>query len=250
LIWEVRLVKYVDIMRLLLKTIVQKEVFEMFPDYIRGVVIARNINNIGENPDLVQLLREIEQKSAQDISLGDVKNHPRIFGWRQAYSKFGINPNKYYCSIESLCRRVRKGSQLPYINTAVALFNYFSLKYIVPSGGDDLGNVKGDLALKVAKGNEIFTPFNSESIEYPSPGEVIYVDGPTVMCRCWNWRQGNQTKLTPETRDIAINVDCLPPFSKDDASMMIQDLEQKVKLFCGGEIKSALLSANKSEYDL
>jgi DNA/RNA-binding domain of Phe-tRNA-synthetase-like protein len=233
-----------------LKTIVQKEIFEMFPDYIRGVVIARNINNVGENPNLIKLLREQEQASAQDASLQDVKNHPKIVRWRQAYSKFGINPNKYYCSIESLCRRARKGSQLPYINTAVALFNYFSLKYIVPSGGDDLGNIKGDLVLKVAKGNEIFTPFNSESLEYPSPGEVIYVDGATVMCRSWNWRQGNQTKLTSETRDIAINVDCLPPFSKDDAAMMIQDLAQKVKLFCGGEIKSAVLLINNSEYEI
>ena len=72
---------------------------------------------------------------------------------------------------------------MPYINTLVALFNYFSLKYVVPSGGDDLDQVKGDLRLTLAKGNERFTPFNAEEIEHPDPNEVIYVDDVSVMCR-------------------------------------------------------------------
>jgi DNA/RNA-binding domain of Phe-tRNA-synthetase-like protein len=233
-----------------MKSIVQKEVFNLFPAYIRGVVMARNINNAGENPELVKLLNEVIQKSSQNPSLQDLKNHSKISGWRAAYTKFGINPNKYPCSIESLCKRARKGDQLPYINTAVALFNYFSLKYIVPSGGDDLSNVRGNLVLRIARGDESFTPFNSEAIEHPAPGEVIYVDDSSVMCRCWNWRQGNQTKLSPETRNLAINVDCLPPFSKVEAEIMVKDLAQLVKQFCGGEVKLALLSADNNECEI
>jgi hypothetical protein len=45
-----------------MKSIVSKEVFSLFPDYIRGVVIAKNINNAGENQQLIKLLREVEQK--------------------------------------------------------------------------------------------------------------------------------------------------------------------------------------------
>jgi hypothetical protein len=36
------------------------EIFEMFPNYIRGVVISRDIDNHGEKEELSNLLREAE----------------------------------------------------------------------------------------------------------------------------------------------------------------------------------------------
>ena len=159
-----------------MKTIVYPELFIEFPGYTPGVVVAQKMNNSAENPQLIELLREAEQDATQDVLLKEIKNHPRINNWRLAYSKFGINPDKYYFSIESLCRRARRGDHLPYINTAVTLFNYFSLKHIVPSGADDLANMKSDMNLTIAKGDEPFIAFNSDVVEYPSPGEVIYRD--------------------------------------------------------------------------
>jgi DNA/RNA-binding domain of Phe-tRNA-synthetase-like protein len=233
-----------------MKSKVSPAVFDLFPAYIRGVVSARNINNSGENADLIALLREVELKATLDASLLEIKNHPKIASWRAAYSGFGTNPNKFYSSIESLCRRARRGDQLPYINTAVALFNYFSLKYVVPSGADDLTSVKGDLRLTLAEGQENFTPFNAEEVEHPDKGEVIYVDDMRVMCRRWNWRQGFQTRLLPETRNIAINVDCLPPFTAGDAENMTSELARLVGRFCGGEVRYALLTRSQNEFEV
>jgi DNA/RNA-binding domain of Phe-tRNA-synthetase-like protein len=233
-----------------MKDMVSQEVLAKFPDYIRGVVVARGVNNQGEKQKLIELLRKVEDNATRDASLQDIKNHPRIASWRQAYAAFGVNPNKFYCSIESLGRRARRGDQLPYINTLVALFNYFSLKHIVPSGGDDLDRVEGNLRLTLAKGDEPFTPFNSETIEYPAPGEVIYVDDSKVMCRCWNWRQGDQTKLTPATANVAINVDCLPPLSKDEVETITRELADLVREFCGSEVAYFLLDATRSEVEV
>ncbi len=233
-----------------MKSIVTPEVLQMFPNYIRGVVSARNVNNTGENPELVELLRKTEQAATQDASLLEIKNHPKILPWREAYTRFGSNPNKFYSSIESLCRRARRGDQLPYINTAVALFNYFSLKHTVPSGGDDLDKVKGDLRLTLAKGNEPFTPFNAEEVEHPDRGEVIYIDDAFVMCRRWNWRQGYQTRLTPETKNIAINVDCLPPFTHDKAEEITAELAELVHKFCEGEVKYSFLKVGQNEFEV
>jgi lysyl-tRNA synthetase class 2 len=233
-----------------MKDIVSHEVLTKFPNYIRGLVVARAVNNHGENQRLAQLLRKAEDNAAHDASLTDIKNHPRIASWRQAYSDFGINPNKLYSSIESLGRRARRGDQLPYINTLVALFNYFSIKHMVPSGGDDLDKVDGNLCLTLAKGNEPFTPFNSDTIEYPASGEVIYVDDSKVMCRCWNWRQGDQTKLTPDTANVAINVDCLPPLLRGEAETITKELADLVKEFCSGDVTYLLLDAKQSEVDI
>jgi DNA/RNA-binding domain of Phe-tRNA-synthetase-like protein len=233
-----------------MKDIVAKEVFAKFPSYIRGVVIARGVDNHGENKKLIEMLSEVVTKATQDESLQEIKSHPRIANWRQAYSDFGTNPNKFYCSIESLARRARRGDQLPYINTLVALFNYFSLKHMVPSGGDDLRSADGDLRLTLARGDEPFTPLNSDSVEYPPAGEVIYVDNSRVMCRRWNWRQGDHTKLLPETKDVAINVDCLPPVAKGEAGANTEELANLVKEFCGGEVKFLLLDAENNERDI
>jgi DNA/RNA-binding domain of Phe-tRNA-synthetase-like protein len=233
-----------------MKDIVSPEVLAKFTQYIRGVVIARGVDNHGEKPRLIEMLSEVVAKATQDESLQEIKSHPQIASWRQAYTDFGTNPNKFYCSIESLGRRARRGDQLPYINTLVALFNYFSLKHMVPSGGDDLDSVDGDLRLTLAKGDEPFTPLNSDAIEYPPPGEVIYVDNSKVMCRRWNWRQGDQTKLTPDTTDVAINVDCLPPVSKDKARAITGELADLVKEFCGGEVKYSLLDASQNEAEI
>jgi DNA/RNA-binding domain of Phe-tRNA-synthetase-like protein len=233
-----------------MKDIVSKEVFAKFPSYIRGVVIARGVDNHGENKKLIDMLSEVVAKATQDESLQEIKSHPRIANWRQAYTDFGTNPNKFYCSIESLGRRARRGDQLPYINTLVALFNYFSLKHMVPSGGDDLHSADGDLLLTIAKGDEPFTPLNSDVIEYPPEGEVIYVDNSKVMCRRWNWRQGDHTKLLPETKDVAINVDCLPPVAKGEAGAITEELANLVKEFCGGEVKHLLLDAENNERDI
>jgi DNA/RNA-binding domain of Phe-tRNA-synthetase-like protein len=233
-----------------MKDIVSKEVFAKFPSYIRGVVIARGVDNHGENQKLIEMLSEVVAKATQDESLQQIKTHPRIANWRQAYTDFGTNPNKFYCSIESLGRRARRGDQLPYINTLVALFNYFSLKHMVPSGGDDLHSADGDLRLTIAKGDELFTPLNSDTVEYPPAGEVIYVDNSRVMCRRWNWRQGDHTKLLPETKDVAINVDCLPPVAKGEAGAITEELAGLVKEFCGGEVKYLLLDAENNERDI
>jgi len=233
-----------------MKDIVSKEVFAKFPNYIRGVVIARGVDNHGEKSKLIEMLSEVVAKATQDESLQQIKSHPRIANWRQAYTDFGTNPNKFYCSIESLARRARRGDQLPYINTLVALFNYFSLKHMVPSGGDDLRAADGDLRLTLAKGDEPFTPLNSDEVEYPPAGEVIYVDNSRVMCRRWNWRQGDHTKLLPDTTDVAINVDCLPPVAKGEAGAITEELAGLVREFCGGEVKFLLLDTANNEADI
>ncbi len=232
-----------------MKSVLSLKLLDMFPEYIRGVVIAKSIDNHGENEKLLNLLRQ-EEKDVTNMPKENIKNHPLIAPWREAYLKFGSNPNKYNPSMESLYRRVQRGNQLPYINTAVALFNYFSLKHIVPSGADDISSVQGDLCLTLAEGDEEFIPFNSDTVEHPDPGEVIYVCNSIVMCRRWNWRQGNQTKLEPGTTDIVINVDCLPPITPDEADTLTAELADLVKEYCHGDVRYALLDKNQNEVEI
>ena len=214
-----------------------KEIFEMYPGYVRGVVVARGVTNGGEeNAEILALLREAEGTVRQRSDLEDISQHPRIASWRAAYARFGARPSKFHSSIEAMLRRVRKGDELPYINHLVALGNHISLKYLLPVGGHDVGVAESDLWLKLAQGDELFTPFGTEIVENPEPGEVVYLEGKKVLCRRWTWRQAQHTILTPQSSHVAINVDGLPPVTVQETEAICEELAGLVRKFCGGEV--------------
>jgi len=233
-----------------MKDSVAEEIFKKFPKYIRGIVVGEGVSNFKEDKRLVELLRKEELKVRQNQVLQNLSEHPRIASWRSAYLKFGVKPTKHLPSVEALIRRIKKGKSIPFISNLVALFNYISLKHIVPSGGDDVAKVEGNLYLKFANGYESFTPLGSTAIQHPIPGEVIYTDDEKVLCRAWNWRNGDQTKIMPNTSKIVINIDCLPPVSKKEAEKITVELAQLVKNFCGGQVNYYLLDKDQTEVEI
>ena len=109
-------------------------------------------------------------------------------------------------------------------------------------GGHAIDVVKQDLFLRPATGEEEFVPFGSEQIEHPKPGEIIFVEGNTVLTRRWSWRQANHTLTLPETRAIEFNVDGLPPVSESEVEDICQETMHLIERFCGGQMRYEILS--------
>ncbi|NCN39386.1 MAG: hypothetical protein GW914_03305, partial [Candidatus Aenigmarchaeota archaeon] len=122
-----------------------------------------------------------------------------------------------------------------------------SIKYVVPVGGDDIDKVDGDIELKLANGNEIFRELNSEELKNPKLGEVVYVDEKEVLCRRWNWRECDKTKMTEDTKNLALVIEGLPPVTRDEIEKIISELGEMIKKFCGGEITAKILSKDQNE---
>lgn len=235
------------------KDTISSEVFEKFPEFIRGVVVVKEIKNSEKNFKLEALLKQ-QQNAVYNKNKGlrNISSDPCINNWRQAHIKLGSNPNQYPPSIESLVKRVGQGKDIPFINTIVALFNYTSLKHMIPCGGDDLDRIKGDLLLTMADGTEEFIPLGMTKKECPIPGEVVYLDTETkkVMCRKWNWRNGDATKILATTKNIAINLDGLPPVSKSLIEEATKELSQLIKKYCGGEVVYYFLDINNPSIEI
>lgn len=230
---------------------VYPEIFEKFPDYVRGVVVATDVRNDNQSNELMDYFAFVQAKATQDLRACQLASHPKIASWQAAFADLGINPRKYPPAISSLAERVRQGHKLSYISTLVASFNLISLKYLLPCGGDDLDKVEGNLHLKAATGEERFTPFNSRIVEPPQVGEIIYVDDAgTVLCRRWCWRQGDQTKLTQNTRNVAVNLDCLPPVTRQEAEAAVAELTELIEKHCGGFFKSYWLSVHNPQAEI
>jgi len=227
------------------KVIIQDQLFEMFPDFRREIVIVHSLQNRSSYKPVRKIL-----KKEIDSRLGiDLTSEPRLHSWDDAHRKFGSTPEEYLPSIKSLLGRIQSNAALPFINSVVALFNYISLKYCLPCGGDDVATIEGDLILGQADGSETFQPLGSEITENPMPGEVIYFDSKTknVMCRRWNWRNGDLTKIEVSSQSLVINIDCLPPISEETGKEAQEELVSLLQKYCKAEIKTGSLNRNCRE---
>ena len=222
---------------------IQKEIFEEFDKPIIGVIIAKEVDNHGARDDIDTLLRKAEAETRERFSKSESFGaNPNIAAWRSAYKKFGSDPHQYRSSVESLVRRVCKDDSLPYINKLVDLYNYISLKYVVPVGGEDIDMIRGNLRLAFADGAEPFIRLNGTENEPPSTGEVVYKDDEGVICRRWNWREADRTKLTEKTKNAIIVLDALAPVDRATVEQATQELAKLITQFCGGKAKGEVLS--------
>jgi DNA/RNA-binding domain of Phe-tRNA-synthetase-like protein len=218
------------------------EIFERFPGYVRGVVVAQGVSN-GPAPErLVGMLREAEASLRGRLSLEGLAEHPRIKSWREAYRTFGAKPSEFRSSIEALARRALRNEPLPSINTLVDIGTIVSLRHLIPVGGHAIDVCTMDIALRLATGRETFVPFGSDKPERPLPGEVIFAEGDTVLTRRWTWRQGHHTLTLTETTAIEFNVDGLPPVAVTEVERASADLQELVQRFCGGSLRRDLLT--------
>lgn len=230
------------------KARVANEVFDLYPDFYRGIVVVNDMTNQPSNDSIGRLL---EEEIARQAGV-DWAPDSRIQAWETAHKKFGSSPGKYPPSIKSLLKRIQSNPSLPFINAAVALFNYLSIKYRLPCGGDDVDTIVGDLVLGRADGTETFWPLGGDREESPVPGEVIYYDSTTgnVMCRRWNWRNGDRTKIEVSTKRVVINVDCLPPVTPEIGDQARDELARLLREHCRAEVRTGALHRGKREMEV
>jgi DNA/RNA-binding domain of Phe-tRNA-synthetase-like protein len=221
------------------------EVFSKFPGYVRGVVIAHQVHNGDSPPELVAMLREAEGSLRQKTSLEQIAAHPNIAAWREAFRQMGVKPSEFRSSIEALGRRALREQQLPSINALVDIGNILSLRHLAPAGGHAIDVLTGDITLRPATGQEIFVPFGEApdaAPEHPNPGEIVFVEGNTVLTRRWVWRQSNHTLTLPTSSAYELNIDGLPPVTSAEVEQICQEGVELIQRFCGGRLRYELIS--------
>lgn len=233
------------------KTRVSKEVFTQFPDFRRGIVIARNMDNHGSSEELEALLREaLEQAAANPV---DVKADARTAAWMELYRRLGCNPNKFPPAHLALLKRIQKpGATIPFINKAVAIMNDNSIRGVLPVGGDDVRRAGETLELRPASGTEKFVPLNEpEKSEAPDAGEIIYVVAETaeIMCRRWNWRNGFSTRITEDTDTLCMNIDGLGEDNEARTIAVRDRVAQMLQKYCGARTETVLLTPSDPGFE-
>lgn len=196
---------------------------ELFPKAMIGIVVASGIDNGRHAREAAALLAAANAAARDAVGEADIATHPAVAPWRDAYRRFGVKPARYRSSIENMLRSTR-GDGVRSINPLVDLYNSVSLRHFLPCGGEDLAAISGDLRLTLARGDEPFVPLGSAEEQPPALGEVIYADDLGAVCRAWNWREADRTKLTAATTRAVLVIEALPPLTEVHARAACDDL--------------------------
>lgn len=223
------------------------EVFEKYPDLAVGVIIATEIDNTGSFPEIEASLRQEEENIKSKLDVETFREHPNIAALQEVHRAFGNNPNKFPPSAQALVKRILKGGQLPTINPLVDIYNIVSLRYLVCAGAEDTDTCEGDIQLAYADGTESFKPLGEDVEDPPKPGELVYKDDIGVICRKLNWREGDRTKITENTKNAVIVVEGFPPFTRDILETALGDLSELIQKYCGAQTRTEILTSESAQ---
>jgi DNA/RNA-binding domain of Phe-tRNA-synthetase-like protein len=221
---------------------IDQSVRDLFPDVTVGIIVARGIANAAACPECEAiLLAAIGETAAALGENADFANLPEIAPWRAAYAAFGVKPSKFRSSIEALLRSAASG-RLGGVNPLVDLYNSVSLRHRVPAGGEDLATIVGPLRLTRAEGGESFFTIGAAEDQPAIPGEVLWRDDAGAVCRCFNWREADRTKLTAGTTDAVLVIESVVPGGEARVRAACDDLATLIERHLGGTTEVRVLS--------
>ncbi|MDI3405793.1 B3/B4 domain-containing protein [Streptomyces cavernicola] len=202
---------------------------ERVPGYVLGLIALPDVDVVKDAPAVARQLTAAEDAlHAAQLTKADVSALPAIAAWREAYRAVDVNPNRFPCAAESILRRVAKGDRLPRINSLVDLCNAVSLDSQLPVASCDVGDIEGELDVRLAHGAETYLPLGApEQPEQPEPGEVVYADRHgRAHSRRWNWRQGDLVKTDLGRRRILLTVESVHEAGRDDVERVLGQITE------------------------
>lgn len=227
--------------------IIEDEFWSLFPNARIGVIICKGIDNsINDEEKYKEMLLEAEEEAIKYLQNGEFSSNEVIKVWREAFQKFKTKKGAR-SSIEALLKRVNNGNHLGNINPLVDIYNYISLKYALPCGGEDIDTFVGDVKLTKAVGNENFVTLGTDKSEPPYEGEIIYKDNEGAICRCWNWRESVRTMLTENTKNAFLCIELVDANRAEDFENALKASAKTVKDNLGGACKVSILDINNKE---
>jgi DNA/RNA-binding domain of Phe-tRNA-synthetase-like protein len=134
------------------------------------------------SPELIAVVRPawcevgpvtvIERAAALDAPLSAAAARMRAAGEsaeitqtvRAMYRRVGLDPTKTRPSSEALLRRIRRGGELPRINSLVDVINWCSLESQLPFGLYDLDRIHGRVTLRLGQPGEEYAGIRKDTV--------------------------------------------------------------------------------------
>lgn len=130
---------------------IAENIRHLLPECRLGYSVIGDVAVKGTPAPLAREFAELQQAAAEAYNLESLATVPRIAAVRGMYKRLQFDPSRYRPASEALIRRVLQNKGLYYVNSAVDVNNYCSLKFLLPFGLYDAGQVQGDVVYDVAE---------------------------------------------------------------------------------------------------
>lgn len=202
---------------------------------IQTLKIEGVVNPKSDSEFLKYQNREIENLKKY-WSNNKIEDDQILKGFRDLHTRVGRSNRKFVSSPESLIWLLKERGRFPQINTLVDIYNLISIKHKLALGAHDINKINDNVTLKITDGSEKFTSLETHQSENIFPGEYGYVDGGNnVICRL-EVIQCEETKVTPESKDIFFIIQGNSETSTSYIETATKDLIELITKFCGGKV--------------
>ncbi|MGQ7445732.1 B3/B4 domain-containing protein [Streptococcus suis] len=230
--------------------IIDSSFWNLFPDAKIGVLLLKDYKTPAQSPDeLVKLLEESNGIAQKFLTEDTFSENEVIRTYRQAYQKFKTKKGAR-SSIEALLKRSTSDRPVTTISPLVDIYNAASLRFGLPCGAEDLDTFVGNLQLTVTEGGDEFYLIGDETNNPTLPGEVCYKDDKGAVCRCFNWRDGERTMITDETKNAFLVMELVNSDRVEDLENALDFISQHAEKFLGVVPEKYLLDCNTPTMEL
>jgi len=129
-------------------------------DIVRpGWFFRDGVMAVPHEPRLDEALRRAAAAMRQATESADITAAVRTM-----YKRVGIDPTKTRPSSEALLRRVRRGDELPRVNSLVDVVNWCSLESRLPFGLYDADRIHGSVELRLGRPGEEYAGIRKDTV--------------------------------------------------------------------------------------
>lgn len=147
---------------------------------------------------------------------------------RTMYKRVGLDPTKTRPSSEALLRRVRKGGDLPRINSLVDVINWCSLESQLPFGLYDLDRIEGDVVLRLGRDGEAYAGIRKDEVHVAGRLTLADAAGPFGNPTS----DSSRTMVTPGTRRALVVIFAPASVAPGQAERALALTRERVAAYC------------------
>lgn len=233
-----------------MKFIASESFWDLFPEAEIGLILFKDIKmEEKSNREIKDKLDEANEKALDYLTKPVFSENPVIKVWRDAFRLFKTKKGAR-SSIEALLKRVSKDQDVGSINPLVDIYNAASLNYALPCGAEDIDKFVGDLRLEVTQGGDDFQAIGEDKNSPTLEGELCYRDDEGAVCRCFNWRDGQRTMITENTKNAILFMENLDSDRKEDLKEAINYLAENLEKYLEGKVEIHFLSKENPSVEI
>lgn len=214
-----------------MKLEIHESVRRIAPGFSIGYVVIRNIKIQGTPPSLAQEIFHLQAEAAKLYNIDELLDTSPVVGVRSVYKKNHFNPSRFNQASEELVRRVMQRKGVYYMNSAVAINNYCSIKFLLPFGLYDLNQIDGDITYRLHSEG---TYINIAGNDVATDSEAFLTDAKGAFGNAIS--DARRTAVTLTTRNILLAVYADKEVATDELTSILDFAGKMIVCHNGGTV--------------